>query len=399
MPAEPKKKAAKKPAAKTTKKAKKQESTGLNQKDDDADAPNMGDDLDQEQNGEEGNEGDALVQQDFDEDDVDSFDSNDDDNDDNLLDLGKDEDNDDEDDGSDDGSDDEALIQLDQTPKNDPEKKEEEKDAGANEKVDTDKVAKDKAPADGDAAAAKKGGDAAAKGGDAAAAGGDAKKGGDAATAKPAKEGGDAPANAGDAAPAETTPPKEGGAKEGGAAPAKKSAEEQKKEDDQEMAEDDEKGKEAKPAETGADNDKAPTKEKREQGGGGKGEEDYSKPGTLPFADLWGPDVKYSDQLANGDIDDDKELEDEDDPNDLIADDNGFVHQWLQTDSKINMGDQDGDDELIDLGLDDEAPQEDNLLQLDSQESRGGKGEDQPSTAWQAILAQIDNKKGIEKLV
>jgi len=31
--------------------------------------------------------------------------------------------------------------------------------------------------------------------------------------------------------------------------------------------------------------------------------------------------------LANGDIDDDRELEDEDDPRDLIVDDNGFVGQ------------------------------------------------------------------------
>jgi len=43
---------------------------------------------------------------------------------------------------------------------------------------------------------------------------------------------------------------------------------------------------------------------------------------------LWGSEVKYSDQLANGDADDDKELEDEDDPEDMICDDNGFVRQW-----------------------------------------------------------------------
>jgi hypothetical protein len=51
-------------------------------------------------------------------------------------------------------------------------------------------------------------------------------------------------------------------------------------------------------------------------------------PGTLPFGDLWGSDVKYSDQIANGDEDDDKELEDEDDPEDIIVDDNGFVNQF-----------------------------------------------------------------------
>lgn len=89
------------------------------------------------------------------------------------------------------------------------------------------------------------------------------------------------------------------------------------------MAEDDDnKG----PAKEEKEGDKTPTKEAAKDD---KREDDYAKPGTLPFADLWGPEVKYSDQLANGDIDDDKELEDEDDPNDLIADDNGFVHQWL----------------------------------------------------------------------
>ena len=49
----------------------------------------------------------------------------------------------------------------------------------------------------------------------------------------------------------------------------------------------------------------------------------------MPFADLWGSEVKYSDQIANGNVDDDKELEDEDDVEDIICDDNGFVHQWL----------------------------------------------------------------------
>jgi len=56
--------------------------------------------------------------------------------------------------------------------------------------------------------------------------------------------------------------------------------------------------------------------------------EDYSKPGSLPFRKLWGPNVDYSDQLANGDRDDNKELEDEEDLADPIADDNGFVHKW-----------------------------------------------------------------------
>jgi hypothetical protein len=60
---------------------------------------------------------------------------------------------------------------------------------------------------------------------------------------------------------------------------------------------------------------------------------EYHKPGTVPFADLWGPKTPYSHQLSNGDIDDDKEIEDEDDPRDVIADDTGFVNQY-----KMNKG-------------------------------------------------------------
>ena len=60
----------------------------------------------------------------------------------------------------------------------------------------------------------------------------------------------------------------------------------------------------------------------------GESKEDYSKPGTKPFHKLWGPHVKYSDQLANGNADDDKELEDEDDLADPIVDDIGFVNKW-----------------------------------------------------------------------
>jgi hypothetical protein len=71
--------------------------------------------------------------------------------------------------------------------------------------------------------------------------------------------------------------------------------------------------------------EKAPAKAEGE----GSKTEDFSKPGSSPFAELWGSEVKYSDQIANGNADDDKELEDEDDPEDIIADDNGFVHQWL----------------------------------------------------------------------
>ena len=35
-----------------------------------------------------------------------------------------------------------------------------------------------------------------------------------------------------------------------------------------------------------------------------------------------------SDEVANGDRDEDRELEDEDDPDDMITDDNGFVNQF-----------------------------------------------------------------------
>jgi len=50
---------------------------------------------------------------------------------------------------------------------------------------------------------------------------------------------------------------------------------------------------------------------------------------------LWHHSVKYSDQLANGDEVDDKELEDEDDPRDIIVDDDGFVDQWRHNPAKL----------------------------------------------------------------
>ena len=46
-----------------------------------------------------------------------------------------------------------------------------------------------------------------------------------------------------------------------------------------------------------------------------------------------------SNEVANGDEAEDKELEDESDPLDDIVDDNGFVKQWqVQLDSKMNLG-------------------------------------------------------------
>jgi len=65
----------------------------------------------------------------------------------------------------------------------------------------------------------------------------------------------------------------------------------------------------------------------------GDDDEDYSKPGTLPLAETWGPTTPYSNQVANGDDADDKEIEDEDDPADPIVDDDGFVNQF-----KMNKG-------------------------------------------------------------
>jgi len=39
----------------------------------------------------------------------------------------------------------------------------------------------------------------------------------------------------------------------------------------------------------------------------------------------------YSNELANGDRSVDKELEDQDDPNDAIVDNNGFVNSFKRT--------------------------------------------------------------------
>lgn len=55
----------------------------------------------------------------------------------------------------------------------------------------------------------------------------------------------------------------------------------------------------------------------------------------VPFADIWGPKTKYSETLANGDRDDDKEVEDEDDPRDIITNDEGFVNQFKQNKASV----------------------------------------------------------------
>ena len=66
--------------------------------------------------------------------------------------------------------------------------------------------------------------------------------------------------------------------------------------------------------------------------------------------------AKYSDQLANGDRDDDKEIEDVNDPEDMITDDHGFNHLWMQTKYEVSSpadelcdGDKDDNKELEDV--------------------------------------------------
>jgi hypothetical protein len=74
----------------------------------------------------------------------------------------------------------------------------------------------------------------------------------------------------------------------------------------------------------------------------GEDGEDYAKPGTVPLAEMWGPGVKYSDQVANGDADEDKEIQDEDDPRDPIADDDGFVNQFKMNKESVKEWNRDG---------------------------------------------------------
>lgn len=150
---------------------------------------------------------------------------------------------------------------------------------------------------------------------------------------------------------------------------------------------------------------------------------ELSRPGTVPFGDLWGPDTKYSEQLANGDKDDDKQIENEDDPDDPIADDEGFTNQfkvkerdlaewnrrptlitsYVQLDQNMKMGEpslvelsENADrfsDEIADGVDDDDAEVEDpnendvtnvSFLQLDDDVNMGeGKaGKEGPAPAW-----------------
>jgi len=56
---------------------------------------------------------------------------------------------------------------------------------------------------------------------------------------------------------------------------------------------------------------------------------------------------RESDELANGDKADDKEVLDEWDVDDDVVEDSGFVHKWLQTDSQIRMMDDDDLDHTV----------------------------------------------------
>jgi len=175
----------------------------------------------------------------------------------------------------------------------------------------------------------------------------------------------------------------------------------------------------------------APAK-KEEKKDGPKAPEDFSKPGSLPFAELWGSEVKYSDQIANGDADDDKEIEDEDDPNDIIVDDNGFVNQfdldgskvtqWVQLDSDIHTDDPRNvltqtrfSDELVDGNEDDDREisdindqsdeevdenvtlQENSFVQLGEADNMQGRGHSDPSPSWSQIMAQVSAKNSVDQ--
>jgi len=127
--------------------------------------------------------------------------------------------------------------------------------------------------------------------------------------------------------------------------------------------------------------------------------------------------------LANGDVDDDRQLEDEDDPDDPIADDDGFAHQWKvkeenveewgrrpQVFSYAQLGESSlkgskFSDELADgLEEDNQQVEDDNsddianeqYVQL-SDESEG-MGHAHPAPAWIAIKEMVDSKKSLDHL-
>lgn len=191
-------------------------------------------------------------------------------------------------------------------------------------------------------------------------------------------------------------------------------------------------------------------------------EKDYANAGSMPVGDLWNADVKYSDQLANGNLDDDRELEDEDDPNDDIVDDNGFTNQFVREDDdrlrewnaietsdqvsapaekkdvkgvtmlpqvriqyhdELANGDNADDKQLVDINDQNDDDVDENgyvLLNEASEgrwarfqqkmtrpaennmvqidESRQGKGFASPTSSWGNIMAQVDSKRAIDSL-
>jgi len=158
----------------------------------------------------------------------------------------------------------------------------------------------------------------------------------------------------------------------------------------------------------------------------------YDRPGTKPFGNIWGPEIAYSDQLANGKTLDDLELEDEDDPSDPIADDDGFVHQWKidpahikewgrrpqvvnfvqtsqdpialpQEKEKSHFSDElaDGNDnddiEVDDLNNDADDEVDENMM-IQTGEEGFGIGRSDPAPGWGQIMAQVNSKQAADSL-
>ena len=90
---------------------------------------------------------------------------------------------------------------------------------------------------------------------------------------------------------------------------------------------------------------------------------------------------KHSDEVANGDADDDKEVEDERDPNDHVVDDNGFSRNWVQTRPidnqallyKLNRYSDEvaNGDEADDKDLHEEEDMNDDVVDLNGGTNRG----------------------------
>lgn len=112
------------------------------------------------------------------------------------------------------------------------------------------------------------------------------------------------------------------------------------------------------------------------------GAEDYSVPGTVPLAATWGPETPYSNQIANGNNDDDKEIQDEEDPRDPIVDDDGFVNQYKMNKGSVQEWNRDG---VKQFGSDKKllAEQEDE----EEDQSEGGDDDDDEGDALVQMYA------------